>query len=151
MKSRFIWLARRLNQWPSAAEIHGENNIQIYVPGYILHCVWSQWPTFTMTEEKQAGSNSLQASINLLLRIMIFIFSVGEDEWIKIETWAAPAQRLKSDSAIIRRCSRSRNSASLIALKVIFRHGNPKSVQDFDVFTGWLQNHHFHALERPIT
>lgn len=30
------------------------------------------WPTFTVTEEKQAGSNSPRAHINLLLRIMIF-------------------------------------------------------------------------------
>lgn len=109
-------------------------------------CLWSPWPTFTPT---QAGSIGLWASINVLSRIIIFIFSVSEDEWIQIEIWAAPLQRLKS--AIIWRCSWSRNSASLIALKVIFRHGNPKSAQDFEVSTSWLQLESFRCLGATIT
>lgn len=47
----------------------------------------------------------LKAFINVLQQIMIFIFSVVKDDWTKIENLAGAGKaRLKSDSAIIRRC-----------------------------------------------
>lgn len=69
-------------------------------------------------------------------RLWFFIFSVVEDERAKMEILAGTGKaRRKSDSAIIRRCPWCRNSASLIALKLICGAINPKSVQGFDVLT----------------
>lgn len=69
-------------------------------------------------------------------RLWFFIFSVVEDERTKMENLAGTGKaRRKSDSAIIRRCPWCRNSASLIALKLICGAINPDSVQGFDVFT----------------
>lgn len=69
-------------------------------------------------------------------RLWFFIFSVVEDERAKMENLAGTGKaRRKSDSAIIRRCPWCRNSASLIALKLICGAVNPESVQGFDVLT----------------
>lgn len=79
---------------------------------------------------------------------MIFILSSVKDESTKIENLAGTGKPgLKSDSAIIRRCPRCRNSASLIALKLICAPVNPESVQDFDVLT--VLTLRIDASERP--
>lgn len=79
---------------------------------------------------------------------MIFILSSVKDEYTKIENLAGTGKPgLKSDSAIIRRCPWCRNSASLIALKLICASVNPESVQDFDVLT--VLTLRIDASERP--
>lgn len=77
-----------------------------------------------------------EAFINVPQKIMIFIFSVVKAERAKMENLAGTGKaRRKSDSAIIRRCPWCRNSASLMALKLICGAVNPESAQNFDVLT----------------
>lgn len=135
LKPEFKCLAQ-VNQWRGAVGLQGENNIPIQVPGYITPpslSLKSMAYFHTDGKEKNQDSNDLYKCCIMALD---FIFSAGEDEEVKIDFWAAPVQKLKSDSVIILRCSWSRNSVSLITLKVIFCCENSKSVQYFEVSTG---------------